>query len=200
MQVNVFVNTYLATGQQEGAVSWLGYAFRLMYLPIGLFGVSIATASLPDISRHAVADDLRCHSPDGLARAAHDADAERAGDARADGAGGADRVAALRAEPIRPGRHRATAAALMFYAPGLLGYSAVKIASPTFYSLRDSRTPVIVSALSVAVNLALNLALIRVLGYSGLALGTALAAIFNAGVLLWLLHGGSAGSTADPWR
>jgi putative peptidoglycan lipid II flippase len=76
----------------------------------------------------------------------------------------------------------------MFYAPGLLGYSAVKIASPTFYSLRDSRTPVIVSALSVAVNLSLNLALIRVLGYSGLALGTALAAIFNAGVLLWLLH------------
>jgi putative peptidoglycan lipid II flippase len=76
----------------------------------------------------------------------------------------------------------------MFYAPGLLGYSAVKIASPTFYSLRDSRTPVVVSILSVAVNLSLNLALIRVLGYSGLALGTALAAIFNAAVLLWLLH------------
>jgi putative peptidoglycan lipid II flippase len=82
----------------------------------------------------------------------------------------------------------ATAAALMFYAPGLLGYSAVKIASPTFYSLRDSRTPVVVSILSVAVNLSLNLALIRVLGYSGLALGTALAAIFNAAMLLWLLY------------
>ena len=82
----------------------------------------------------------------------------------------------------------ATAAALMFYAPGLLGYSAVKIASPTFYSLRDSRTPVIVSVISVGANLALNLALVRVLGFRGLALGTAIAAIFNAGVLLWLLR------------
>ena len=47
VQINVFVNTYLATTQQQGAVSWLNYAFRLMYLPIGLFGVSIATAALP---------------------------------------------------------------------------------------------------------------------------------------------------------
>jgi putative peptidoglycan lipid II flippase len=82
----------------------------------------------------------------------------------------------------------ATAAALMFYAPGLLGYSAVKIASPTFYSLRDSRTPVVISVISVLTNLALNLALVRVMGYAGLALGTALAALFNAGALLWLLR------------
>ncbi len=81
-----------------------------------------------------------------------------------------------------------TATALMFYAPGLIGYSAVKIASPTFYSLRDSRTPVIVSVLSVGVNLALNLVLVRVLGFKGLALGTAIAAILNAVVLLWLLR------------
>jgi putative peptidoglycan lipid II flippase len=77
----------------------------------------------------------------------------------------------------------------MFYAPGLVGYSAVKIASPTFYSLRDSRTPVIVSVLTVTANLILNLTLVRVVGYRGLALGTALAAIFNAGALLWLLRG-----------
>ena len=59
VQVNVFVNTHLATGQEQGAISWLQYAFRLMYLPIGIFGVSIATASLPDISRQAAANDLR---------------------------------------------------------------------------------------------------------------------------------------------
>ena len=52
-QVNIFVNTLLATSQGTGAVSWLTYAFRLMYLPIGLFGVSIATAALPAMSRHA---------------------------------------------------------------------------------------------------------------------------------------------------
>jgi putative peptidoglycan lipid II flippase len=82
----------------------------------------------------------------------------------------------------------ATAAALMFYAPGLIGYSAVKIASPTFYALRDSRTPVIVSLLSIGVNLGINLILIRLLGYRGLALGTAVAALFNAAVLMWLLR------------
>src|SRR5215510_16252967 len=50
-QVNVFVNMLLATSTVVGAVSWLNYAFRLMYLPIGLFGVSIGTATLPTVSR-----------------------------------------------------------------------------------------------------------------------------------------------------
>ena len=58
-QVNLFVNTLLATSQGTGAVSWLTYAFRLMYLPIGLFGVSIATAVLPAVSRHAAVGDTR---------------------------------------------------------------------------------------------------------------------------------------------
>jgi O-antigen/teichoic acid export membrane protein len=62
-QVNVFVNTWLATSQGTGAVSWLNYAFRLMYLPLGLFGVSIATASVPAIARRAAERDL-----DGLRR------------------------------------------------------------------------------------------------------------------------------------
>lgn len=189
VQVNVFVNTHLATGEEQGAVSWLQYAFRLMYLPIGIFGVSIATAALPDISRHAAAADLRS--------------------IRLTVSRGLRLMLMLNvpatvglmvlAEPIvaliyqrrafMPYDTAATAAALMFYAPGLLGYSAVKIASPTFYSLGDSRTPVVVSVLSIAANLAINLVLIRVLGYRGLALGTAIAAIFNAVVLLWILRG-----------
>ena len=53
VQINLLVNMVLATGEGTGAVSWLGYAFRVMYLPIGLFGVSIATATLPAVSRHA---------------------------------------------------------------------------------------------------------------------------------------------------
>ncbi len=88
-----------------------------------------------------------------------------------------------------PADTAATAAALICYAPGLLGYVAVKVASPTFYALRDSRTPVIVSALSVALNVVLNLALVRVAGFRGLALGTAIAATMNAALLLWLLRG-----------
>jgi putative peptidoglycan lipid II flippase len=189
VQINVAVNTFLATSQEQGAVSWLQYAFRLMYLPIGIFGVSIATASLPDISRQAAADDLRAVR-DTVSR-------------------GLRMMLMLNvpatvglivlAEPIvgliyqrgmfLPADTTAAAAALMFYAPGLLGYSAVKIASPTFYALRDSRTPVIVSVVSVLVNLGLNLALVQVMGFRGLAFGTAIAAIFNALALLWLLRG-----------
>jgi putative peptidoglycan lipid II flippase len=188
VQINVFVNTYLATTQPQGSVSWLNYAFRLMYLPIGLFGVSIATAALPDISRHAAASDrasirrtvgqalrlmlmLNVPATIGLIALAHP-------------------IVALLLQRGRftPEDTAATAAALMCYAPGLVGYSAVKIVSPTFYALRDSRTPVLVSVLTVVVNLGLNLTLVRVLGYQGLALGTAFAAILNAGVLLWLLR------------
>jgi putative peptidoglycan lipid II flippase len=93
----------------------------------------------------------------------------------------------LQRHAFTAGDTSSTAAALMCYAPGLIGYSVVKIASPTFYSLRDSRTPVTIAVLSVAANLALNLALVRLLGFRGLAMGTALAAIFNAAALLWLL-------------
>jgi putative peptidoglycan lipid II flippase len=64
----------------------------------------------------------------------------------------------------------------------------VRIASPTFYALGQNRIPVQVSAATVVLNVTLNLALVRVLGYRGLALGTALAAMFNAGALLFLLR------------
>jgi putative peptidoglycan lipid II flippase len=88
---------------------------------------------------------------------------------------------------FRPEDTTATAAALMFYAPGLIGYSAVKIASPSFYSLGNSRTPATVSVMSIGVNLVLNIMLVKVLGFRGLALGTAIAAMFNASTLLYLL-------------
>ena len=189
VQVNVFVNTVLATGEGTGAVSWLNYALRLMWVPIGLFGVSIGTAALPAIARHAAASDLAS-----LRRTVTDA---------------------LRlmlmlnvpatvglivlARPIvslllergnfGPGDTAATAAALVCCAPGLLGYAVVKVAAPTFYALRDSRTPAIVSATSIGVNVALNLALVRVMGVNGLALGTAVAATLNGALLVWLLRG-----------
>jgi putative peptidoglycan lipid II flippase len=57
VQINIFVNTVLAAGEGTGAVSWLNFAFRLMYLPIGLFGVSVATAALPTLAGLAADDD-----------------------------------------------------------------------------------------------------------------------------------------------
>ena len=187
-QINVFVNTVLATGEGTGAVSWLNYAFRLMYLPIGLFGVSIATATLPTVSRHA---------------AQHDESA-----ARRTVADGLSLMLMLNvpatvglmvlATPIvrvifergafTPMDTAATAAALQFYAIGLVGYSIVRIASPVFYALGQSRTPVIVSAVTVLTNVVLNLALVRVMGYRGLALGTSIAALLNAAMLMFFLR------------
>jgi len=188
VQVNVFVNTVLATGQGTGAVSWLNYAFRLMYLPIGIFGVSIGTAALPEISRHTAVADVA-----GLRRTV--ANALRLTivlnvPATVGLIVLARPIVSLLLERGRFGADdtAATAAALMYYAPGLIGYAAVKIASPTFYALADSRTPVIASAIAVALNIALNLLLVRTMGFTGLALGTTIAALAHATIILWLLR------------
>lgn len=186
-QVNLLVNTVLAVGEGEGAVSALSFAFRLMYLPIGLFGVSVATAALPEIARHATAgvmDDVRRTVSSSL------------------------RMMLMLSVPATLGlmalsgpivelifqrgefdgtSTQMTALALLCYAPGLIGYSAVKIASPTFYALNDARTPVLVSVGTIALNLVLNVTLVRVMSFQGLALGTAIAALFNSGLLLYLL-------------
>ncbi len=186
-QVNLIVNTYLAVGEGEGAVTALQLAFRLMYLPIGLFGVSVATAAIPEITRQVNAGAL--------------------GDVRRT-VSSSIRMMLTLSVPATIGlmalsgpivelifergqftteSTRMTALALLCYAPGLIGYSAVKIASPTFYALKDARIPVLVSVSTIALNLVLNLALVRVLGFQGLALGTAIAALFNSGVLMYLL-------------
>jgi putative peptidoglycan lipid II flippase len=188
VQVNQLVNMWLATHEGTGAVSYLNIAFRLMFLPIGLFGVSIATAALPMIARHAANDDekgvreavssalrlmlmLNVPATFGLIALAQPIIQMLVGYGK-----------------VSPDDVQGMALALICYAPGLVGYSAVKIASPTFYAMRDSRTPVMVSVLSITTNIILNLTLVRVLSYRGLALGTSLAALVNAGALFWILR------------
>jgi len=187
-QVNVFVNTLLATTAGTGAVSWLNYAFRLMYLPIGLFGVSVATAVLPSVSRHAAErsqDGVRNTVADGMSLMFMMNVPATIG------------LVVLAVPIVRVILERgrftaedtlATAAALQFYALGLLAYSVVRIVSPIFYALGQSRTPVIVSMTTVLVNAALNIMLVRTLGFVGLALGTSIAATFNAVLLLIFLR------------
>ena len=188
VQINLFVNSILATGEGTSAVSALSYAFRLMYLPIGIFGVSIATAVVPTLGRHAARNDIagmRDTVSNGLRMMLMLNVPATIGLVVL-----ATPIVALIFEhgAFTPAHTAATAAALAFYAPGLVGYSAVKIAVPSFYSLRDSRTPVLVSAATVLLNVVLNLTLVRVMGFTGLALGTAASSIFNAAVLLWLLR------------
>jgi putative peptidoglycan lipid II flippase len=187
-QINLFINTLLATSQGTGAVSWLTYAFRVMYLPIGLFGVSIATAVLPAAARSAALDDskavretvsrglvlmlmLNIPATFGLLALAAP-------------------IVQLLFERGRflPSDTTSTAVALQYYAVGLVGYSATRIASPVFYALGRSRVPVAVSAGSMALNLLAALLLVRIAGFRGLALATSLAALANGGALLLLLR------------
>jgi putative peptidoglycan lipid II flippase len=187
-QLNVTVNMFLATREGTGAVSWLEFAFRIMYLPIGLFGVSIATAVLPAVSRHVVEKDIgasRRTIADGLSLMMMLNFPATVG------------LMVLAVPIVRvifehgqfsAADTAATAAALRYYAIGLIAYSVVRIASPTFYALGRNRVPVIVSMVTVVVNATLNIVLVRTMGYVGLALGTSIAAIFNACALLVLLR------------
>ncbi len=187
-QFNVYVNTVLATGQEAGAVSWLNYAFRILYLPIGLFGVAIASASLPLMSQQAQRGDLPA-----LRRTLSHA-VRLVLSLTVPATFG---LIALGVPIVRlifergrfqPSDTDAVAIALMGYAPGLVGYSAVKVLGPTFYALRESRTPVIVSVTAVLMNALLSVLLARSFGFVGLSLGTALASLLNAGLLLLLLR------------
>jgi putative peptidoglycan lipid II flippase len=187
-QINILVNTQLATGQGQGAASWLNYAFRLMYLPIGLFGVSIATATLPAVSRHLTGKDVA---------AARETVTRGISLMLMLNVPATVGLVVLGVPIVRLIFERgafnnfdtmATAAALQFYAVGLVGYSVVRIASPIFYALGRSRVPVIVSAIAVLSNAVLNINLVRTMGYTGLALGTSIAALINATILFVLLR------------
>lgn len=186
-QVNIIVNTVLAAGEGLGAITALALAFRLMYLPIGLFGVSVATAALPEIARQVndgQFDSVRRTISSSLRMMLMMSVPATVG-------------LMVLASPIvelifQRGEFdekstAMTAAALLGYAPGLIGYSAVKIASPTFYAMKDARTPVTISMATIALNLALNLVLVRWYSFHGLAMGTAIAALFNAACLFFVL-------------
>jgi putative peptidoglycan lipid II flippase len=195
VQVNVLVNSGFAARVTDaaghvidGPVSWLNIAFRLMQLPLGIFGVAVGTVTLPLVSRSAALGDMA-----GFRSAlAH-----------------AIRLIVLLtipaavglillAEPIisviyQHGRFtveatRQTAAALQFYAIGLAAYSAVKVLAPAFYALDKRYLPMMVSIFSIVVNIGLNWFFMFKLGlgHRGLALAVSLVAIINF-LLLYIM-------------
>ena len=196
VQINVAVNSNFATGIVDphtglnGPLSWLLCAFRFMQLPLGLFGVAIASATLPSISRSAASNDI---------------DEFRRTMARSLGmvllltvpssVGLAVLGQSIVGAIYQTGKFQLydtqqTALALSCYAVGLAGYSAVKVLAPAFYALKDSRTPMMVSLLSIAINYFAVVALLRFthFGHAGLALSTSVVAIINALILFWMLR------------
>ena len=189
-QFNVLVNSMFASTLGDGPIFWLSIAFRLMQLPLGLFGVALGTVTLPLLSRLVVAGQMGAFRAQ-LARAM--------------------RLALLLtipstaglimlAEPIisvlyQHGRFNAfqaaqAAGALRFYAIGLAGYAALKVLVNAFYALDRRKTPMIVSFAAVALNLLFNWIFTFRLGwgYRGLAFSTGCIATFNFLLLYALMR------------
>ncbi|MBU0681174.1 MAG: murein biosynthesis integral membrane protein MurJ [Proteobacteria bacterium] len=187
-QLNIFINTRFASSCAEGSVSWIQYAFRLVQLPIGVFGVALSMATLPVIARYAVKKDfvsLKDAFTSSLTM------------------GFCLSIPAgvglwILAEPIvrllfEHGRFSAydtlqTAEALRFFSLGLFAYAAVKIMVPVFFALDDTRFPVIGSFIAVGVNLLLVYNFIDILGHRAVALSLSGAMACNFIFLLFVLY------------
>jgi putative peptidoglycan lipid II flippase len=180
VQVNVLVNGMFAS-EINGARSWLYCAFRLMQFPIGVFGVAIATVTLPAVARHHARDDLVSFGrtvEESLRLAFFLTLPAAAG------------LFALAPDIIRViyehGQFLAvhtekTAQALRAYTIGLAGYAGIKVLVPCFYALNKPRIPLNVSLLGIGVNLVLNILLVTVfnLQHVGLAMTTSVVALVN---------------------
>lgn len=189
-QVNVLVNSVFASDLGDGPTFWLSAAFRLMQLPLGLFGVALGTVALPLLARMAAANNMVAFKSE-LARGM--------------------RLAFLLtipstiglvmlAEPImsvlyQHGKYTAhdaasAAEALRFYALGLSGYAALKVLVNAFYAVDQRKTPMVVSFIAVALNFVLNWIFTLKLGWGhkGLAFSTSCIATSNFLILYLLMR------------
>jgi putative peptidoglycan lipid II flippase len=183
-QINLLLDTVIASFLQTGSISWLYYSDRLLEFPLGLFGIAIATVILPTLSRNHVSKDKQAFSQN---------------------IDWAFRIVAILGIPAAAAlmvlamplmlvifqrgafsvdtAHMASLS-LMAYAIGLFGFMLVKIFAPAFYARQDTKTPVKYGIITMAINMVLNLILAIPLGYVGLALATSISGIMNA-VLLY---------------
>ncbi len=182
VQINIFVNTMFASSE-PGAVSWLNYAFRFLQLPIGVFGVAIATVTttrFADAAADQDRDTMGAQLSESLRLVAFLTVPATVG-------------LLLVGEPIirlifergkfHGGDTIATTAALQYYVIGLVSYAGVKVIAPAFYAMNRARIPMLASMTAVAGNLAFNIVLYPHFDFRILALGTAIAAILNFTVL-----------------
>ncbi len=199
-QINLLIDTVLASFLVAGSISWLYYADRLMELPLGIFAIALATVLLPRLSREHAEGSPEVFSATldqgmrlGLlvtvpAAAALVVLAEPL-------IATLFHYGAMGAEDVRQ-----AAFALKAYALGLIGFTGVKILAPGFFARQDTRTPVRIALWAMAVNLVLNLALILPLAHVGLALATSVAALVNALLLLRGLRSEGVWRPAPEWR
>jgi putative peptidoglycan lipid II flippase len=159
-----------------------------MQFPIGVFGVAIATATLPAISRSAARKD-QTEFRHTLASSVRLALLLTIPSAVGLIVLGRPIIALIYERGhFGPTDTEHTAAALGFFAVGLTGYAAIKILAPAFYALGDARTPMIISLLSMVTNLVMNWWLVGVMQERGLALSTSTVALANCGLLYFIMR------------
>jgi len=187
-QINLLLNTILASFLVSGSISWLYYSDRLMEFPMGVLGVALGTVILPKLSQRHAAEDPDAFSDTldfglrwllllGVPAAV--GLLVLAGPIIATLFFSSDPSAAFGAQDARM-----TALSLMAYAPGLVGFIAVKVLAPGYYARLEMRTPVRIAVIAMAANIVFSLALMWPLGHTGLALATTLSGLVNAGLLL----------------
>ena len=190
-QINLLLDTVLASLLQTGSVTWLYYSDRLVELPLGVFAIAIGTVILPSLSGKHAGDDPQAFSRtlDWALRLV-----------LLIGVPAALALAVI-AEPLlatlfNHGEFGAndvlrSAESLRAYSAGLVAFMLIKILAPGYFARQDTRTPVKIGIIAMVANMALNLALIWPLQHAGLALATSLSAWLNAGLLyLGLRRGG----------
>ncbi|KIH78174.1 putative peptidoglycan lipid II flippase [Geoalkalibacter ferrihydriticus] len=187
-QINVVVTRILASFLPEGSVSYLYYGQRLFEFPQGIFILSLAQAVLPSMSRQASAGDEA-----GL-RESLDFALRLIAVVTLPAALGLMLCAVpiysllFLSETFDYGAVRHTSAALIAYAPGLFFLGIARVIVPTFYAMKDTRTPVRISFWTLLLNAALGLLLMQPLGHVGLALALTLATCGNCLLLVWALR------------
>jgi len=184
VQLMVFVNTLLASLLPLGSISYLYYADRVMEFPLGVFGIALASASLPVMSRHAAAQDHR-----GLADTLNFALRLALYVSLPATVG----LVVLRTPIVRvlfergrfgPAETVATAEALAWYAIGLAGFAGSRIVAQTFYARGEAATAVRWGIVSIVANVVAALALMGPLGHAGLAGAASVGAYVNLVALL----------------
>ncbi len=186
-QLNLLVNTVLASFLATGAISYLYYSDRLLEFPIGIFAVAISTVILPALAKVHASGDKKLYNATldwGVRLVLFLGIPSMFG------------MIALREPMLRvifmrgaftPENVQLSSASLLASVSGLCAIMLVRVLVQGFAAIQDTKTPVKCSITSIAANICFNLILIVPLGYVGLALSTALAAYVNVSMLLFLL-------------
>jgi putative peptidoglycan lipid II flippase len=197
-QINLLIDTLIASFLQTGSISWLYYSDRMVELPLGVLGIALATVILPNLSTEYARGDNRSFSnilvwAMGLVCLI---------------AIPAAFGLALLSGPILTTLFQyaefttndviMSSRSLIAYSIGLPGFILIKVFSSAFFSRQNTQTPVKIAAIAMVLNIVLNLLLVGIYQHAGLALASSLSAYINAGLLYMRLKQAGISVTLSP--